>query len=78
MNEQPKYRIIVTKENNPRQEIAADDCHTAKSIAGTLFHVNTVVSVCVADITGFVYLYLNKHKDVDKWVNVPSVLAQFD
>lgn len=71
------FRVIVTKSNlEGRQELSADDCHTAKSLAGTLFHVNTVVSVCVADITGFVWLYMNKDKPKETWVFVPSALAE--
>lgn len=71
------FRLIVTKKaQGLRQELEGNDCHTIKSLAGTLFHVATVTSVCVADLTGFVWLYMSKDVPTERWVDVPSEVAE--
>lgn len=68
------YRIIV-KTTTGYQKFGASDCHTAKSVAGRLFHNNNVKSVTVANILGIVFLYLVKNEPA-KTVNIPSELAE--
>jgi hypothetical protein len=67
------YRVVVSK-NGSSAKVAADNCHEAKSLGGHLFHSKGVKSVTVADITGKVFLYLNKERP-EASVNVPSELA---
>ena len=69
------YRVIVKKATGSTK-VASDNCHEAKSLAGHLFQAKNVKHVTVADITGRVFLHLNKDKPESR-VNVASELANF-
>ena len=70
------FRLIVNDKKNGYRKVAGRDCHETKSLAGKMFHDESVASVCVVDVTGFCYLYLVKGHP-EKLVDVPSILALF-
>jgi len=70
------YRIVVRKTNGKTIKLAAEKCHDAKSLAGTLFHDKNVDSVFVCDKQANHYLYLVKGHP-EKTENIPSELALF-
>ena len=58
------------------QEVTGSDCHTVKSIAGTVFYFGDNVNlVTVTDRKGFVWLNLDK-ENPDNNVSHPSVFAK--
>lgn len=72
------YRMIAQKADGEKIKVASDNCHEAKSLAGTMFHyAENIVSVLVADISGKVWLYLNKERPKEVWVNESSTLAPY-
>lgn len=57
------------------QEVVGIDCHTVKSIGGTVFYFGDNVNlVTVTDREGFVWLNLDK-ENPDNNVSVPSALV---
>ena len=70
------YRIIVKKANGKYIKLAAEKCHDAKSLAGTLFHDKNVLSVFVCDKLSNHYLYLVKGHP-EKTEETPSEMALF-
>lgn len=64
-------KIRYTNGREP-QEIVGTDCHTVKSVAGTIFHyAENVESVEVKNQKGITFLYLDKEMP-EANLNVPS------
>ena len=66
--------FLTIEYNNGRepQELTGTDCHTVKSVAGTVFHyADNVERVSVKNRKGVTFLYLDK-ENPDANLNVPS------
>ena len=75
------YRLVITTNDGETIKLAGETAHDVKSMAGFLFHKNSIKRVYVGDIKGNHLLYLvkdeNGHFVSEKFENIPSEYALF-
>lgn len=72
-----KFKLITRFNNGKEIRSEFDNAHDAKSLAGSLIHLKSVKSVCVAGLfSGIAYFYISESNPSANRVSITSDIAE--